>query len=121
MVALRHRLLAEADARLHERREQAVRALPHVEPARGEDLVRGRVLPHGVVRVGETQDAGIVLVHGVAVLQHERKALRRGDVELFRELARLVERAEVAGIGLERLEVVVVGLLARHAGRHARA
>ena len=119
-VLLRHRLLAEADARLHERREQAVRALPHVKAACGEDLVRRGVLPHRVVRVGEAQDAGVVLVHGVAVLQHERETLRRGDVELLRELARLVERAEVAGIGLKRLEVVLVRLAARHARRHAR-
>ena len=42
-----------------------------------------------------------------------------GQVELFGELARLVERAEVRRVGLQRAQVMLVGLRAGDAGRNA--
>ena len=83
-----------------------------MEAARREYLVRLGVASDRVQRVGVAQDARIVLVNRRAVLLHERQPLRRRKLQLLRELARLVERTEVAGIGFERLQVVSVRLLA---------
>ena len=108
MEGWRHRRLAEADAGFDKGRQQAVRALPDMEAAAGQDAVRLPEVADGVAGVGEAEHAWVVLFGRRAVPLEKRKAFGGGQADSFGELRGLVQRAEVRRVGLQGAQVEAV-------------